>query len=61
MFFQVDLGETRLVGGFSLFLGDFLNDYPRGLKILVSPEGWRLAGDPGNNLCRICLESRSVG
>jgi hypothetical protein len=36
MFFQVDLSETRLVGGFSLFLGDFLSDYPRGLKILVS-------------------------
>ncbi len=43
MFFQVDLDETRLVGGFSLFLGDFLSDYPRGLKILVSPGAgdWR--------------------
>ena len=43
MFFQVDLKETYSVGGFSLYLGNSLNDYPRGLKIMGSPDGgdWR--------------------
>ena len=43
MFYQVDLGESCSVGGFSLFLGNSLNDFPRGLKIMVSPDAadWR--------------------
>lgn len=43
MVFQVDLGEVQPVGGFSLFLNEAIFDFPRGLKILVSPDGaaWR--------------------
>ena len=43
MFYQVDLGEPCSVGGLSLFLGNSLNDFPRGLKIMVSPDAadWR--------------------
>ncbi|MGC1404388.1 MAG: discoidin domain-containing protein, partial [Thermodesulfobacteriota bacterium] len=39
MFFQVDLGANYLVNGFSLFFGSSINDYPRNLKIMGSPDG----------------------
>ena len=39
MFFQIDLGGDYSVNGFSLFFGSSLNDYPRHLKIMGSPDG----------------------
>jgi hypothetical protein len=39
LFFQVDLGASILVNGFSLFLSQSINDFPRILKILSSSDG----------------------
>ncbi len=39
MFFKVDLNDPYMVNGFCLFLGNSINDQPRDLKILCSPDG----------------------
>jgi hypothetical protein len=39
MFYQVDMGNLFPVRGFSLFLENSLNDYPRVLKVSISSDG----------------------
>ncbi len=39
MFFQVNLDADYAVKGFSLFFGSSINDYPRNLQIMGSPDG----------------------
>ena len=39
IFYQVDLKTVQKVKGFTLFLGESINDYPRSLKVLYSLDG----------------------
>ena len=39
IFYQVDLKTVQVVKGFTLFLGESINDYPRSLKVLYSLDG----------------------
>ena len=39
LFFQLDLGDSFPVGGFSLYLDSSLNDYPRALIVTASSDG----------------------